>query len=97
MNQPGTDALTPPLAFAVPGRLIEQGYDAGQRRLTVRFEARGGEGPVVLSVPEHAAGDGFAVRIDGRAAEARLDERTRRLVVAWSGAAGSHELLVDLE
>lgn len=96
VNQPGTTALTPPAPFAVPGRLVEQSYDAAARRLTVRFEAGGGEGPPVLSIPEHAAPSGFTVRVDGAAADARLDARTRRAAVPWNGAPGRHELVLDL-
>lgn len=97
VNQPGTTTLTPPAPFAVPGRLVEQSYDAAARRLTVRFEAAGGEGPAVLSIPEHAAPASFAARVDGVGVDARLDERSRRLVVPWNRAPGSHELVVDLE
>ena len=97
INQPGTDTLTPPIALAVPGKLVAQDHDSTARRLTITFEARGGEGPAVLSVPEHAAPGDIAVRVDGVMVETRLDAGTRRLAVSWNGAPGRHEIRADLE
>lgn len=83
-----------PYAQRVQGDLVEAGYDAARRALTVDLRADPAvAAPTVLVAPPHAYAAGVQVRLDGAPAEWEHDPG-RGLVYVW--ARGSGALTIEL-
>jgi endoglycosylceramidase len=86
----------PPMALAVPGRLIEHRFEPATASLTVRFEARGTEtaGPL-LYLPPSWSPDGYTVLLDNVPVTVTVDLENHRALVPWTrGESGQIELRV---
>jgi endoglycosylceramidase len=89
-----TTALARAYARAVPGRVLEHGFDAATNRLRLRYRARG-TAPVELFVPARRYPRGFVLRCNGRTLRAPRDPV--RGVVRFHCGRGPGERLVELE
>jgi hypothetical protein len=76
----------------MPVDLRSHCFDPKTRVLRVAFASRGGEGALLLHIPEHRYPDGFIVTINEVETKVEIDADTRRGILPWDGEAGEYRV-----
>lgn len=93
LREEGARQIGKPYAVCVPGQFTFHDFDDAALRLTVRFDAQGGEGAPVLFLPATWYTNPV-VQLEGAVVNASVDPETQRVELPWSGAAGTFEVIV---
>ncbi len=86
----GMREVATPYAMAVPGRLAKHQFDRATATLTVSFVASGSEAAPLLYLPVEWYPNGTTVSLNGN----RVEAGSGRVLLPWSGDAGTFDLVV---